>query len=64
MPKRRAPSVKFTHHRVRPPQYTKAEITGFKEQIISLKAHIVILSEEIKNRKAQIRGLQKIVKEN
>lgn len=63
MPKRKTPTVSFTHHRVGPPQYTPAEIEGLKEQILRLNQHVTILLEEAAGKQAQIKGLKKIVKQ-
>lgn len=63
MPKRKTPTVSYTHHRVEPPKYTLAEIEGLKEQVLRLTQHVTILQEEVTSKQAQIKGLKAIIKQ-
>jgi len=61
MPKRASPKVSIIHHRVEPPKYTADELEGIKDLSLRLKKHIEILEEEIKSKRAQLIGLEKII---
>lgn len=64
MAKRRDPYLTVKHNRVGPPIYTPAELDGLKEQAYRLAKHIEILEEEVKNKRAQLIGLEKIILDN
>lgn len=61
MSKRKPPKVTFTKNEVQPPQYTKEEIEGLKLESTRLTQHITILEEEVKNKRAQLVGIKKII---
>lgn len=61
MAPRKKPEVKFTHHIFGPPVYSPAELEGLKDQATRLAKHIEILEEEVKLKRAQLIGLEKII---
>ncbi len=61
---RKKPKVNITHHIFGPPEYTPAELDGLKEQATRLAKHIDILEEEVRSKRAQLIGLEKIILEN
>lgn len=61
MARRPLPKVTITHHNVEPPKYTKEELSGLREQALSLEKHIDILKEEIKIKKAHLMGIRSLL---
>jgi len=64
MQRRKKPELKVVHHIYGPPVYTSAEMGGLKEQATRLAKHIEILEEEVRNKRAQLIGLETIILEN
>lgn len=62
--KRPLPSVTITHHDATPPQYSPAELEGLKTEAARIAQHINILEEEVKNKRAQLIGLEKLILDN
>jgi hypothetical protein len=64
MSRRQLPQVTITHHVVKDPQYTKEEIRGLRDQALRLEKHIEILEEEIKIKKAELSGINSIIRDS
>lgn len=60
--KRKTPKVTITHHRVEAPKYTNEELSGLSDQALRLEKHIDILEEEVKTKKAELAGINSIIR--
>lgn len=58
------PTVSIQHNDVEPPKYSDAELRGLMQEAMRLEKHIDILLEEARNKRSQLDGIRKIIKEN